>query len=112
MKAPRIPARILLAMPLAGLLVAAVRTQGANTFTDSNWISLNPAIPGTDGTVYTSVIDNSGNLYIGGSFTVVGDISAKYISKWSGSAWSALGSGMNNSVSALVMLGGELYAGG
>ena len=42
------------------------------TFSDANWISMNGGIPGADGSVYAAVVDGSGNLYIGGSFTVVG----------------------------------------
>ena len=38
---------------------------------------------------------------------------ANYIAKWNGSAWSALGSGMNGAVYALAVDGaGNLYAGG
>src|SRR5262249_16258885 len=32
--------------------------------------------------------------------------------KWDGSAWSALGSGLNGSVSALALSGSDLYVGG
>ena len=59
-----------------------------------------------------AVVDGAGNLYIGGDFTVAGDIVANYIAKWDGSSWSALGSGMNGSVSALAVSGSDLYAGG
>ena len=31
----------------------------------------------------------------GGYFTTAGGVTANYIAKWNGSAWSALGSGMN-----------------
>ena len=37
---------------------------------------------------------------------------ANYIAKWDGSAWSALGSGMNSTVYALAVSGTNLYAGG
>jgi hypothetical protein len=40
------------------------------------------------------------NLYVGGGFTTAGEVTANYIAKWNGSAWSALGSGMNDSVAA------------
>jgi hypothetical protein len=82
------------------------------TFSDANWVSLNPSIPGTDGTVYAAVVDPSGNLYIGGGFTVAGGVIARNIAKWNGSDWSALGSGMNSEVFALALSGGTLYAGG
>ena len=43
--------------------------------------------------------------------TAAGDVG--YVAKWNGSAWSALGSGMNDRVEALAVDGaGNLYAGG
>ena len=73
-------------------------------------------LPGTDGLVYAAVVDGSGNLYIGGSFTVAGGVIANGIAKWNGSSWSALGSGMNGGA-ALVLSGrtctrGALHDGG
>jgi len=55
------------------------------TFSDANWISMNPSFPGADGTVNAAVVDGSGNLYIGGDFTLVGDVIASRIAKWNGS---------------------------
>ncbi|HEY5914810.1 MAG TPA: hypothetical protein VJA21_29825, partial [Verrucomicrobiae bacterium] len=52
------------------------------------------------------------DLYAGGWFTEAGGRAANYIAKWNGSAWSPLGSGMDNRVNALAVLGPELYAGG
>src|SRR5205823_2767411 len=63
------------------------------TFSDANWISMG-GIPGADRTVYAAVVDGSGNLYIGGVFTIVGDVFATNIAKWNGTSWTALGSGM------------------
>ncbi len=51
-------------------------------------------------------------LYVGGEFTSEDLVPAKYIAKWDGSAWSALGSGMDNWVFALAVNGTNLYAGG
>ncbi|MEK7684226.1 MAG: hypothetical protein AAB466_02260, partial [Verrucomicrobiota bacterium] len=59
---------------------------------DANWVSLG-GIPGANSTVYAAVTDGSGNLYVGGNFTVIGEVVANRIAKWNGSAWSALGSG-------------------
>ena len=53
------------------------------------------------------------NLFtLGGYFTTAGGMPANYIAKWDGSAWSALGSGMNGVVYALAVSGTDLYAGG
>jgi trimeric autotransporter adhesin len=46
--------------------------------------------------------DGSGSaLFAGGAFAVAGGVSAASIAKWNGSAWSALGTGLNGSVTAL-----------
>src|SRR5206468_1832401 len=51
-------------------------------------------------------------LYAGGWFTNAGGIGATNIAIWDGNSWSALGSGMDNSVYALAISGSNLYAGG
>ncbi len=81
------------------------------TFSDANWVSLG-GVPGANGEVSATVVDGSGNLYIGGGFTVVGDTNANNVAKWNGSRWSALGSGMNGPVLALAVSGANVYAGG
>ncbi len=81
------------------------------TFSDANWISMG-GLPGANDEVYAAAMDSSGNLYIGGSFTLVGGVFANRIAKWNGSSWSALGEGMNGEVAALAVLGSEVYAGG
>jgi len=52
------------------------------------------------------------DLYAGGWFSTAGGVPANYIAKWDGSAWSALGSGMDNTVYALAVSGTNLCAGG
>src|SRR6266567_7121031 len=84
------------------------------TFSDANWISMG-GVPGANSRVLAAVVDGSGNLYIGGDFTVVGDVIANYIAKWDGSSWSALGSGMGGYyayVSALAVSDSDVYVGG
>ena len=73
---------------------------------------MNPSIPGANSQVNAAVADGSGNLYIGGNFSVVGDTLANRIAKWNGTRWTGLGSGMNNAVRALAISGNDLYAGG
>lgn len=41
-----------------------------------------------------------------------GTVTVNHVAKWNGSAWSALGAGMNERVRALAISGGNLYAGG
>jgi hypothetical protein len=107
-------------MPAATMLVVLINDADAAhpiridpTFSDANWISMG-GIPGADYEVRAAAVDGSGNLYIGGEFTVVGDVVANHIAKWNGSSWSALGSGMDpyGYVNALAVSGSDLYAGG
>jgi hypothetical protein len=80
----------------------------------SSWSALGIGMGGTDyPDVYALALDESGNLYAGGSFTTAGGVSANHIARWDGSHWSALGSGMDGPVYALALDGsGNLYAGG
>ena len=93
------------------------------TFSDANWVSMGgyPGVgsPGShNGSVKAAVVDGSGNLYIGGSFTAVGDIFATNVAKWNGTNWSALGFSITGSsfglgpVNALAFSGNTLYVGG
>jgi uncharacterized circularly permuted ATP-grasp superfamily protein len=52
------------------------------------------------------------DVFVGGRFTNAGGMAAANIAKWNGSAWSALGQGLNESVTALAVSGSEVYAGG
>ncbi len=66
--------------------------------------------------VYSLVLSGT-NLYAGGSFASAGGVAATNIARWDGTAWSAVGDGVGtfvagNSVNALAVIGGNLYAGG
>ena len=54
----------------------------------------------------------NGNLYVGGDFSKAGGVAASCIAKWNGTAWSAVGGGINTYVTSLVVYNNELYAGG
>jgi hypothetical protein len=81
----------------------------------SAWSALGSGIGGSPlGWYYSSVnaLAVSGtNLYAGGDFSNAGGVSATFIAKWDGSAWSALGSGVVCPVFALAVSGTDLYAG-
>ena len=63
------------------------------------------------GFVFALAVANNGDVYAGGDFVQAGGISANYIAKWNGTAWSALGTG--GVVYALtVASSADLYAGG
>src|SRR6185436_12096701 len=73
-------------------------------FSDANWSSMGGLL-GTDRVVLAMARDGSSNLYVGGSFTIAGEVLANRIAKWDGNSWTSLGSGMNSNVLALAVLG-------
>src|SRR5262245_47910887 len=92
-------------------LLSHVHAATTLPFTDANWVSMG-GLPGANGQVNAVVVDGSGNLYIGGRFSVIGDVLARNIAKWNGTNWSALGSGLSGGCSALAVSGIELFTGG
>src|SRR6266851_8886379 len=101
---------ILTLMAFAGLGSATAATA---LFSDANWVSLGP-MPGADAVVNAILRDpNSGTLYIGGAFKVIGTAVAGGVAKWDGTNWSSLGSGVGGAIRALALdSAGNLYAGG
>jgi len=51
-------------------------------------------------------------VYAGGAFTTADGTAANRIAKWTGTAWSAVSSGMNSIVYALAVSGTNVYAAG
>ncbi len=78
------------------------------------WSALGAGVWGdTSRVVYALAVDGSGNVYAGGDFTTAGGGAAQYVAQWNGTAWSALGTGMNGAVYTLLLDGsGNVYAGG
>lgn len=97
----------------------ATRTDGTPVFTplngvipgNENWQTVF-GLPGANNEVKAVVMDGSGSVYIGGTFTSVSGVAANRVAKWNGTAWSALGSGMDGEVWSLALDGSTLYAGG
>jgi len=76
---------------------------------------------GENDNVYALALTANGTLYMGGSFTAVGNVAANNIARWNGKAWSPLGAGITGSktkfiaarVAALaVAANGDVYVGG
>jgi len=77
------------------------------------WSDLFGAENGLNGAVHAIAIDNTGNVFAGGSFTTAGTVPANNIAQWTGSEWKALGNGFDDVVYALAIgPAGEIYAGG
>ena len=81
----------------------------------STWSALGS---GLNAGVVALAVDSNHMLYAGGGFTSAGTCTSangcNRIAKWNGttSVWSALGTGMNNTVDALLVDGSNVYAGG
>lgn len=53
--------------------------------------------------VKAMVIDNMGNLYIGGDFNKIGNVTCNRVAKWNGKQWESLGDGLNGQVLSLAV---------
>jgi Concanavalin A-like lectin/glucanases superfamily len=62
-------------------------------------------------TVYALAVYN-GNLYIGGTFTNIGDANGDGIVMWNGTSFSSLSTGLGASTYSLAVWNGSLYIGG
>ena len=89
-------------------------TKGAG---DERWQDGFGLANGTDGLV-KAVLRVGNDIYVGGSFTAVGNVPASGLAKWNGTAWSIFGVGfisgvVGASINALAVAGnGDLYVGG
>jgi hypothetical protein len=87
----------------------------ANTAYIAKWngTSWSAVSTGLGGVGLALAVAPGGDLYIGGSFTNLGDANGDYIVKWNGTAFSSLSTGMNGAVYSLAFDDdGTLYAGG
>lgn len=82
------------------------------------WDGVRWSAPGADtgqgitGDSVASMVAGAEGIFVGGTFTFVGQTRAQNITLWDDVHWSALGSGVNGSVYALCRRGSELFAGG
>jgi hypothetical protein len=82
--------------------------QPANIFAQS-WNALCTGT--TNGNIYAAVVLND-QLYVGGDFTMICGVSANRVARWNGTSWFAMGTGMDNTVRALLVMGSNIVAGG
>jgi trimeric autotransporter adhesin len=120
---------------ITGLLVYALTTYSndvyaGGSFTDAGGQTYTTNIAKWNGTAWSAVgagangavkcfAQVGNNLYVGGKFSAVSNTSgqvlgSKYIAKWNGSTWSALGGGVGTGteVNAIASMGGAIYFGG
>ncbi|MCB9364850.1 MAG: T9SS type A sorting domain-containing protein [Flavobacteriales bacterium] len=73
------------------------------------WANVGAGIP--NGSIY-SIKEYNSELIVGGVFNNSGGIQVSNISKWNGTVWSTLGSGVNGSVQCFAIFNSDLYVGG
>jgi len=68
---------------------------------------------GLNGIVYSAVVDQHGQIIVGGTFTMGDDVAVHHVAGYYGGVWHSLGSGLNGTVLCLALdADGLLYAGG
>ena len=68
---------------------------------------------GSNGYVLEMIKDSSGNIYVAGGFSKMGDLQVANIAKWNGNSWERLGDGLNAPVRDIIWgPDGHLYAAG
>jgi hypothetical protein len=102
-------------MPNGGVLAAGRFTIGGVTsdyvarWDTFFWTILGPAFNANVRTVFA--VGNS-DFVVGGDFTSAGATAATRIARWNGSAWSAMGSGLDAAPIAITAIAGEIVVGG
>ncbi len=93
-------------LALLGMLGAVLFTAGpASAQCTDQWLP-GDGLPGLNGDVGAVAVYDDGTgpaLYVGGSFSVVGNVVASNIAKWDGTQWQPLGSGTNDEVRTLTV---------
>jgi trimeric autotransporter adhesin len=69
-------------------------------------------VPGVDAGQIISVLAIGPDVYFGGGFRAIGDLTTPSIARWDGTNWRSLGAGVDGYVSGLAYCQDELYAAG
>lgn len=101
--------RLIASFFAASIVIGTVAAHATNS-----WTTLGS---GLDADVFDLTADGKGGVFAGGQFITAGGQSANGIAHWNGATWSALGSGVSKfgssaNVSAVEIIGDDVYAGG
>lgn len=97
--------RWLLAMGLAALSVVAANAQA------DSWETF-PGIPGCNGTISDIEELGAGQFLVAGRFSECGTTAVANIALWDGLAYQALGSGVDDFVASIAVIGSDVFVGG
>lgn len=99
--------------PLRIVLFAAVLTSAAAAQCQLTWQQM-VALPGTNKRIKDVVAVPGGDLYACGWFSLAGSTSANRVARWDGTAWHALGQGLDGSSpeAIIAMPNGDIVVGG
>lgn len=79
---------------------------------EEKWYTVGEGGNGVVGEINTIATGQFGELYIGGRFTIAGNIEVSNIARWDGTTWTSLGGGVNGEVYAIAADGEYVYVGG
>ena len=96
-------------MIFVGFIPIFLYSEDIPNYIDDDWESLSPNW--TNGIITSVVIDGSGAVYCGGTFTSINGVSANRVARWNGTNWQAMGSGFNGAIEKMcISPGGDIYA--
>jgi hypothetical protein len=104
--------------PLRVAFACASTLFAANAHALENWSTQFAPPPGGQGVAagtYTRVMvqmEFRGDLIVGGEFTQAGNVTARGIARWDGTAWHSLATGLNGNAYALAIYNNDLIVGG
>ncbi len=79
----------------------------------SNWSALGSGVDGGANPPYVkAVAAKNGQVYVGGTISTAGGVSAAGIARWDGTNWLPLASGFTGSINAISVEGSDVYVGG
>ena len=85
--------RIVLSITLILSLVLSPLVAGA--ITDDHWASMG-TLTGANHGISTLAADASGDLYVGGAFSIIQDLPVRGLAKWNGEVWMPMDAGLQD----------------
>jgi uncharacterized repeat protein (TIGR01451 family) len=90
----------------------SISTPALAKFDGTTWSKLGTGFDSNSSAYIHAIVINGPDVFVAGNFSSVGGVSASNIAMWDGSKWNALGTGTDDTVDALLIYNGKLWAGG